>query len=349
MTARLAPASSEERDKRHRRTDRSGVRPDAHHRTQVGLPFDPAARFLKSALGMSIKVQRAIAVTVAENTAKRRPPPIPDHTTIIDPRPPVRERSAARKRPARTTAILNPQGGVGSTTTAVNLGAALVKLGRRVLVVDVDPQAQASLHLGINPRKTVRTIDELLTRGDAVPEGIVHCVRGGLYLLPSSLRLSVVERDWPHAFGHEQILRRRLDPLRYYFDHILLDCPPSLGVLSLNALCASDELIVPVRAGNVAAEGLERLVDTIAMLRTQVERTVAIAGVVVTRCDGRPAIAKSARADALAHGLHVFSTVIRDNVRLAEAPSHGRDIFTYAPGASGAEDHLALAREYVHE
>lgn len=250
---------------------------------------------------------------------------------------------------AKVLAVLNQKGGAGKTTTAVNLGAAMANLGRRVLVVDVDPQAHATVHLGVRPHAAPHTLYDLITNADLPAEDAVRLIRERLFLLPSNLRLSAAERDLLHRFGREQILQMRLLPLRNQFDYIVLDCPPSLGLLSVNALCASDELVVPVPADYFALEGLVQLLETLDLLRTHLGRQIQVMGILITRFDSRRTLARETREAAKKYNLPVFETVIRENVRLAEAPSHGCDIFSYDASASGAEDYLKFTKEYLHE
>jgi chromosome partitioning protein len=305
------------------------------------LPDRPA-----SPVAGTIQATDTTITAGAPRTVKERARALED-PTLID-LPAALRTVVALPRPTGTitTAVLNPKSGTGKTTTAVNLAAALVTLKRKVLLIDLDPQAQASIHLGIQPRHAGRTANELLINGDLLPDSFVLSV-GDLCLIPSNLRLAGSERELLNRLSGEEILRRRIRPLLGHFDHVFLDCPPSLGMLSLNALFAADEVIIPISADLSALEGLRALLATLELLNRDSGKRVAIGGVVLTRYDWRRAVAAGAQDTARRSRLPVFRTVIRENAHLQEAPGRGLDIFRYAPQARGAEDYLNLAKEWV--
>jgi chromosome partitioning protein len=247
---------------------------------------------------------------------------------------------------SKVIAIAQHKGGVGKTTTTVNLGAALEVKGYKVLLIDLDAQANLTDSLGISTDKT--TIERTL-KSD-IPffeEETVH-VYGNLYAIPSTLELAGVEVLLLNSYARELILKNLIDQLRKNYDYILIDCPPSLGLLTVNALSAADQVIIPLQAQYLAVKGLKSLLDIIAMIKKQLNRKLTIGGVLVTQYDSRKVlnrdIAETIRADFKAE---VFDTKIRDNVAIAEAPTAKQDIFRYAPTSNGAQDYKALAEEII--
>lgn len=243
-------------------------------------------------------------------------------------------------------AIMNQKGGSGKTTTAVNLAAALASR-TTVLVVDLDPQAHASVHLGVVPEQdSSSTYEFLFSDSTSLPRTVAE----NLDAIPSSIRLSAAELELFSRLGREHILRSRLAPLKDRYDYILIDCPPALGMLTINALCAASHLLVPVSAEFLPLEGLTQLLRTAELVRTTFSNPLEILGVLLTRYDARQTICREIRDrllewSASGDALPVFETAIRENVRLKEAPSHGQSIFDYAPTSYGAEDYESLAKE----
>lgn len=244
----------------------------------------------------------------------------------------------------RRIALVNQKGGVGKTTTTVNLAAALSELGRRVLVVDLDPQANATVHFGLRPAELKLTTYSLLVGGLPARE-VIRQVSPNLFLVPSNLDLAGAEMELSTAIGRELVLRDALQEATD-FDFVLVDCPPSLGVLNVNGLVFVQEVFIPLQCEFFALHGLSLLVRTIDIVRRRLNPALAITGVIPTMYDGRKGLSRETIAEIERHfGPKVFRSRIRTNVRLAEAPSHGRSILDYAPDSYGTEDFRALARE----
>lgn len=252
---------------------------------------------------------------------------------------------------ARIYTLVNQKGGVGKTTTTINLGAYLADLGLRVLLVDLDPQANATSCLGVDKR-TVRsgTYEALVGTRPAV-DSILHNKQFKLSLLPSSPALAGAEVELVNELARETRLRQALVPLKDRYDYILIDCPPSLGLLTLNGMVAAlDGLIIPVQCEYLALEGLGMLVDTIERVRKALFPKLRIRGVLLTMYDNRTNLSQEVVDEVRSHFKdRAFRTIIPRSVRLAEAPSFGKTILAYYPSSPGGEAHRALAEELMQQ
>lgn len=250
---------------------------------------------------------------------------------------------------ARIVALANQKGGVGKTTTTINLGAALAELDQRVLLVDFDPQGGCALGLGIEPGGLDLSVyDALLDRNCEVEDVICKTQVPGLDLLPSNIDLAAAELMLVQEVAREQSLMRVLAPLRGRYDFILIDCPPSLGLLTINALTAADGVIVPLETEYYALRGMALLMDSIEKIRERLNPRLHIDGIVATMVDTRTLHSKEVLERVKdAFGGRVFDTPIRKTVRFAEAPVAGEPILTYAPSSTGATAYRKLAQEVM--
>lgn len=250
-----------------------------------------------------------------------------------------------KAEPIRTVAITNQKGGAGKTTTAVNLGAALAERGRRVLIVDLDPQASATRWLG-GDAESVR-LAAVFTDGKPLAGAISPTGVGGLDLASGSVALSGLERALAATIGAEQVLREAVEALDQAWDFVLMDCPPSLGLASVSALIACREVLVPVGARVMELQGLAGLLETIDKVRDRYNPRLVLSAVLACQVDHRTRLGNDV-VDILRRRLgdKVLTAVVRENVRLAEAPSHVQPITVYDPHSAGAEDYRAVAAEF---
>jgi len=248
----------------------------------------------------------------------------------------------------RVIAVFNHKGGVGKTTTVANLGAGLARQGRRVLLVDADPQACLTVHFGIDPDTAKDTIYEVLCREFPLQRAVRPTGESNLDLVPSSLDLAGAELELATTMGRERLIRDALDGYlrEHEVDYVLFDCPPSLGLLTVNSLTASDEVFVPLQTEFLALRGVGKLVEVVSLVRRRLNPALSITGILPTLSRTGTLLAREVEAEITRYfGSKVFRTKIRNNVRLAEAPSHGQSIFAYAPTSKGAADYATLAEE----
>jgi chromosome partitioning protein len=250
---------------------------------------------------------------------------------------------------ARVIAIANQKGGVGKSTTAVSLGAALAELGHTVLVVDLDPQGNASTGLGIRHVAREVTIYDVLSADAPIDDAIVETPVPELFAIPSTIALAGAEIELVSVFSREQRLSRALEPVRDgKFDFVFLDCPPSLGLLTVNALAAADELIVPIQCEYYALEGLGQLLRNVRLIQQNVNPRLRLTGIVMTMFDRRTKLAEQVVAEVRRYfGSRVYDTVIPRSVRVSEAPGFGMPITQYDPSSIGARSYRWLAEEVV--
>ena len=247
---------------------------------------------------------------------------------------------------AHIIALANQKGGVGKTTTAVNLGAALARDGLDVLIVDLDPQANATSHLGYDKRAVEPNVYDLLVDERSPEEVRITTSRPGLDLLPATPDLAGAEVELVGMAARERILRRRMEALNAPYDVIFVDPPPSLGLLTINALAAATGVIIPVQAEYFALEGLSQLLSTIERVRAQLNPELEIVGFLLTLVDRRTNLAAEVEADLRGHfPQQVFKMIIPRSIRLGEAPSYGETIYEYDAGSAGAEAYAIVARE----
>ncbi len=252
---------------------------------------------------------------------------------------------AARPLP-RIIAVANQKGGVGKTTTAVNLGAALAELGYRVLIVDLDPQANATTGVGIDARSFELSMYDVLMRDAKMEDAVEPTSMKNLFIAPATIDLAGAEIELVPAFSRELKLRRALEPVVGDFDYTLVDCPPSLGLITVNGLAAADEILVPIQCEYYALEGLGQLLRNVELVKSNLNERLKLTTIVLTMYDGRTKLAEQVAEEVRSHfGDRVCRNVIPRTVRISEAPSFGQPITAFDPGSRGAIAYRELAKE----
>jgi chromosome partitioning protein len=263
---------------------------------------------------------------------------------------------------SRVIAFMNQKGGVGKTTTVVNIAAGIARRGRSVLVIDLDPQAHTTIHLGTDPTTTERSVyDVLLDPAFDAVDALVGAVRENLSLLPAETGLAAAETELAGEESRNQRLARALEPLKAAYEFVLIDCPPSLGVLTLNALAAAREVVMPMQAHFFALQGVSKLLETVSLVAQGVNPKLKVSGVVLCMHDENTRHAREVVADlekffaesresgAPWWAARVYRPAVRRSIKLAESPSFGQSVFEYAPDSTGAADYQALADEFIKE
>jgi chromosome partitioning protein len=258
----------------------------------------------------------------------------------------------------RRIAVINQKGGVGKTTTVANLGVALARMGQRVLLIDLDPQAHLSLHLGVEPSQVNLTIYQVLTEMLPIEQACI-AISDQLHMVPSHIDLAAAEMELASAVGRELILRDQLAQQQGQYDILLIDCPPSLGLLTINALACADEVFIPLQPHFLALQGLSKLLQTVSLVAQRLNHSLRVGGILLCMHESNTRLAvevadnvrqflDSGRNRAVPWSKAVFfKTRIRRNIKLAEAPSHGQSIFEYDKRSAGAVDYVSLAKEVL--
>jgi chromosome partitioning protein len=245
-------------------------------------------------------------------------------------------------------AVVNQKGGVGKTTTAVNLATFLAIKGKKILMIDIDPQGNATSGFGFEKNVLGKTIYDVLINNEPIRNVIFESGRRNLSLIPANIQLTGAEIELVNMVSRETFLKRALAEVRNEFDFVLMDCPPSLGLLTVNALTAADGVLVPIQSEYYALEGLTQLMETVTLVKRGLNPRLIIFGVVVTMFDARTQLSHQVASEVMQYfGDKVFRTIIPRNVRLSEAPSFGKSIMEYDPRSKGAECYDSLAKEVI--
>ena len=248
----------------------------------------------------------------------------------------------------KTFAIANQKGGVGKTTTAVNLSAALTDYGKKVLLVDIDPQGNATSGLGIDKNDLKKSIYDVLIDDESINEVVHETANMNLDIIPANISLAGAEIELVSAMSRELRLKKAFEKLSGDYDYCIIDCPPSLSLLTINAFTAADGILIPVQAEYYALEGLSQLINTIELVKRHLNTELSIEGVLLTMLDARTNLGSQVSEEVREHFKdQVYDTVIQRNIRLGEAPSYGQPITAYDPKSQGAENYSKLAKEVI--
>lgn len=249
---------------------------------------------------------------------------------------------------AKVIAITNQKGGVGKTTTTVNLGAGLALLGKRVLLVDIDPQGNTTSGVGINKADVTNCIYDVIINDVHPKDATIPTIVEGLYIIPATIQLAGAEIELVPTISREVRLKKSLQLVACLYDYILIDCPPSLGILTINSLTASHSVIIPIQCEYYALEGLSQLLNTVRLVQKHLNTSLQIEGVLLTMLDARTNLGIQVIEEVKKYFQQkVYTTIIPRNIRLSEAPSHGQSIMTYDSKSKGAEVYLELAKEVI--
>jgi chromosome partitioning protein len=249
---------------------------------------------------------------------------------------------------SKIIAIANQKGGVGKTTTSVNLGACLASLGKRVLLVDIDPQGNTTSGVGINKADVENCIYDVIINEVHPKDAIAHTHVEGLHIIPATIQLAGAEIELVPTISRELRLKKALHLVKHMYDYVLIDCPPSLGILTINSLTAADSVLIPIQCEYYALEGLSQLLNSIRLVQKHLNTSLQIEGVLLTMFDARTNLGIQVIEEVKKYFQDkVYRTIIPRNVRLSEAPSHGQSIITYDPRSKGAEVYLELAKEVI--
>jgi len=264
---------------------------------------------------------------------------------------PQADSNRQKEKPVRTIAITNQKGGCGKTTTAVNLAAALARQGHRTLLVDLDPQGHATLAMGVTPENCERTIyDVIVNPNIPITQTLCSTRIAALELAPSNVLLSGAESHLTRIYDREYVLRERLSAVQHRYDFCIIDCSPSLSLLTLNAVVAATEIIIPVQTHYYAIEGLRQMLETVEVVRQRFHPELQVGGILLTLAERRTLLCQQVTQQMREYfGDLVFQTIIHRSIRLAEAPSAGQSVITYDPACSGAIEYSQLAKEMCHE
>lgn len=258
----------------------------------------------------------------------------------------------------RVLAFMNQKGGVGKTTTTVNLGAALAQAGKNVCMIDMDPQAHLTINYGLDPNSEQTSLYDVLVNETPLLESI-HCVGERLAVIPSHIDLAAAEVELVSTLGRELILRKRIESATHDFDYILLDCPPSLGLLTINALAVANDVMIPMQPHFLALQGMAKLLETVQLVAKRMNPGLGVGGIILTMFDSQAKLShevifelqefidQSRDKNLPWSRARVFETRIRRNIKLAESPSFGKPIFDYDPSSNGAADYRKLAAELI--